>query len=181
MGIEAISAEDGGCVLALPYSPELVGDPDSGVLHGGAVTALIDTAFGFAVYFRIQQFQPMATLDLRIDYLRPAKPGVKVHTQALCYKVTPELAFVRGCSYEEDAGDPFASCVGVFMFTAGQRLAQTVADIRQHGDWSRLPQVIPFARMLKLRVDVRGESFTSVLPYEPSLIGNPMVPALHGG
>ncbi|WP_293390176.1 PaaI family thioesterase [Nevskia sp.] len=60
-------------------------------------------------------------------------------------------------------------------------LAQTVADIRRHGDWSRLPQAIPFARMLKLRVDVRGESFTSVLPYEPSLIGNPLVPALHGG
>lgn len=120
MGIEAISAEDGGCVLALPYGPELVGDPDSGVLHGGAVTALIDTAFGFAVYFRIQEFRPMATLDLRIDYLRPARPGAKVYTQALCYKVTPELAFVRGCSYEDDASDPFASCVGVFMFTAGQ-------------------------------------------------------------
>lgn len=120
MGIEAISAEDGGCVLALPYASERVGDPDSGVLHGGAVTALIDTAFGFAVFFRIQQFRPMATLDLRIDYLRPARPGAKVYTQSRCYKVTPELAFVRGCSYEDDASDPFASSVGAFMFTAGQ-------------------------------------------------------------
>ena len=120
LGIEAVAAEDGGCVLALPYAPEFVGDPDSGVLHGGAVTALIDTAFGFAVFFRIQAFRPMATLDMRIDYLRPAKPGVKIHTRARCYKVTPELAFVRGCSYEDDVEDPFASCVGVFMFTVGQ-------------------------------------------------------------
>ena len=43
LGIEAIAAEDGGCVLALPYRPDFVGDPDNGVLHGGAVTALIDT------------------------------------------------------------------------------------------------------------------------------------------
>ena len=120
LGIEAIAAEDGGCVLALPYRPDFVGDPDNGVLHGGAVTALIDTTFGFAVYFRIREFRPMATLDMRIDYLRPAKPGVKVHTRAHCYKLTPELAFVRGCSYEDDVEDPFASCVGVFMFTAGQ-------------------------------------------------------------
>ncbi len=120
LGIEAVAAETGGCVLALPYVPELVGDPDSGVLHGGAVTALIDTAFGFAVFFRIQEFRPMATLDMRIDYLRPAKPGVKIHARAHCYKVTPDLAFVRGDCYEDDAEDPFASCVGVFMFTAGQ-------------------------------------------------------------
>ncbi|WP_293374104.1 PaaI family thioesterase [Nevskia sp.] len=129
LGIEAVTADDGGCVLALPYRPEFVGDPDSGVLHGGAVTALIDTTFGFAVYFRIQEYRPMATLDLRIDYLRPAKPGVKVHTRAQCYKLTPELAFVRGCSYEDDAEDPFASCVGVFMFTAAQPAPAKAATV----------------------------------------------------
>lgn len=120
LGIEAVSAQEGSCVLALPYSRELVGDPDSGVLHGGAITALMDTAFGFAVFFRIQQFRPMATLDLRLDYLRPATPGMKVYAQAHCYKLTPELAFVRGCAYESHAEDPVASCVGVFMFTVGQ-------------------------------------------------------------
>jgi len=58
--------------------------------------------------------------------------------------------------------------------------ADTRADIRQHADWNRLPQAAPFARMLQLRVDVRDASFTCVLPYEKRLIGNPMVPALHG-
>lgn len=118
LGIEAVPAQEGGCVLALPYSRELVGDPDSGVLHGGAITALMDTAFGFAVFFRIQQFRPAAALDLRLDYLRPATPGMKVYAQA--YKLTPELAFVRGCAYESRVEDPVASCVGVFIFTVGQ-------------------------------------------------------------
>ncbi len=124
LAIEAISASDSGCVLALPYRDELVGDPESGVLHGGAVTALVDTTFGFTVFFRIKKFMPMATLDLRIDYLRPAKPGVKVHARAHCYKVTSELAFVRGSAYEDNADDPFSSCVGVFMFTSGKPFAE---------------------------------------------------------
>lgn len=60
-------------------------------------------------------------------------------------------------------------------------LSDTLADIRRRNDWSLLTQAVPFARMLGLRVDVRGESFTCVLPYERSLIGNPVLPALHGG
>ena len=60
-------------------------------------------------------------------------------------------------------------------------LADTLADIRRRNDWALLPQAVPFAHMLGLRVDVRGESLTCVLPYEPSLIGNTGLPALHGG
>lgn len=120
MGIKAVAAEDGGCTLALPYSANFVGDPDTGVLHGGAVTALVDTAFGFAVFFRVQKFIPMATLDLRVDYLRAARPGVTVHARAQCYKVSADLAFTRGEVFEADADEPFATCVGTFMFTAGQ-------------------------------------------------------------
>jgi uncharacterized protein (TIGR00369 family) len=120
MGITAVAAEEGGCTLALPFSPDLVGDPDSGVLHGGAITALVDTAFGFAVFFRVRKFAPMATLDLRVSYLRAARPGVDVHARAYCYKLSADLAFVRGDVFEDNADEPFATCVGTFMFTSGQ-------------------------------------------------------------
>ncbi|MGB0956665.1 MAG: PaaI family thioesterase [Panacagrimonas sp.] len=120
LGMEAVSASDDGCVIALPYRDDLVGDPDSGVLHGGAITALMDVCFGFSVYFRIRKFQPMATLDLRIDYLRPAQPNHKVYATANCYKLTPELAFVRGQAYDDDADNPLSTSVGIFMFTAGK-------------------------------------------------------------
>ena len=56
LGMEAVSASDSGCVIALPYRDDLVGDPDSGVLHGGAITALMDVCFGFSVYFRTREF-----------------------------------------------------------------------------------------------------------------------------
>jgi uncharacterized protein (TIGR00369 family) len=60
-------------------------------------------------------------------------------------------------------------------------LAETLADIRARGDWAALPRALPFAQMLGLRVDVRGESFTCVMPFDQKLIGNPVLPALHGG
>lgn len=128
LGMEAVSASDNGCVIALPYRDELVGDPDSGVLHGGAITALMDVCFGFAVYFRIKKFVPMATLDLRIDYLRPAQPHRKVYATASCYKLTQELAFVRGQAYDDlpdnpndtPTDNPVSTSVGIFMLTAGK-------------------------------------------------------------
>ncbi|MDM4769839.1 PaaI family thioesterase [Solimonas sp. SE-A11] len=118
--MEAASASDSGCVIALPYHDDLVGDPDSGVLHGGAITALMDVCFGFSVYFRTRKFVPMATLDLRIDYLRPAQPHRKVYATANCYKLTQDLAFVRGHAYDDASDNPISTSVGIFMFTAGK-------------------------------------------------------------
>jgi uncharacterized protein (TIGR00369 family) len=118
--MEAVAASDEGCIIALPYCEDLVGDPDSGVLHGGAITALMDVCYGFSVYFRIKKFVPMATLDLRIDYLRPAQPQRRVFASASCYKLTQELAFVRGHAYDEDPDNPISTSVGIFMFTAGK-------------------------------------------------------------
>ncbi|MDT0496197.1 PaaI family thioesterase [Algiphilus sp. W345] len=120
LNMEAVSAADAGCVIALPYREDLIGDPDRGVLHGGAITALMDVCFGFSVYFRIREFVPMATLDLRIDYLRPAQPHSKVYASASCYKLTQELAFVRGHAYDEDPEQPISTGVGIFILTSGK-------------------------------------------------------------
>lgn len=119
MGISAVAASETGCTLALPFSPDFVGDPDSGVLHGGAITALVDTAFGFSVFFRVRKFAPIATLDLRITYLRAARPGVTVYARAHCYKLSADLAFARAEVFDDQAEEPFATCMGTFMFTAG--------------------------------------------------------------
>jgi uncharacterized protein (TIGR00369 family) len=40
---------------------------------------------------------------------------------------------------------------------------------------------IPYARFLGVRPELRGDELTAVLPYQEKLIGNPMLPALHGG
>ena len=74
LGIELVSCDPalGRCVLRQPWREELVGDPASGVVHGGVITALLDTLSAGCVIAR--GIRPQATLDLRIDYLRPATP-----------------------------------------------------------------------------------------------------------
>jgi uncharacterized protein (TIGR00369 family) len=101
--------------MRLPYAERLVGNPDDGVLHGGAITSLMDAACGMAVMVRLGAGAPIATLDLRIDYLKPATPGEDVVAHTECYKVTRSIAFVRGFAHHADAGDPIAAVAASFM------------------------------------------------------------------
>lgn len=119
LGIELLDAGGGQARVRLAYRPELVGDGDTGVLHGGVITTVMDTAGGIAVLSALTTVVPFATLDLRIDYLRPATPGAALVGEAECYKVTRKIAFVRGIAYHEDKSDPVANCVGTFMITGG--------------------------------------------------------------
>ncbi|HLL22003.1 MAG TPA: PaaI family thioesterase [Kofleriaceae bacterium] len=106
----------------LPYALDLVGNPDSGTLHGGAITALLDATSGAAVFAALADLVPIATLDLRIDYLRPAEPGRDVLARGHCYKITKNVAFTRAVAYHDDEADPIAHSVGTFMLsTKGKR------------------------------------------------------------
>jgi uncharacterized protein (TIGR00369 family) len=104
-------------VFRLPYNAKLVGNPDTGVLHGGAITALLDGCSGAAVFAALEEFVPIATLDLRIDYLRPAETGRDVMCKATCYKMTKNVAFTRAVAYHDDEADPIAHSVGTFMLS----------------------------------------------------------------
>lgn len=115
LGIDLTAIEGHAVTLVLPWQERLVGNLENGVLHGGVVTALLDTASGFAVHARLATWSPIATLDLRIDYLRPAEPGEAVTARAECYKLTKHVAFCRGLAYHGDPHDPIAHSAGSFM------------------------------------------------------------------
>lgn len=109
--------------MALPWRADLVGDPSTGVLHGGVVTSLIDSVCGMAVFAAMQQLKPIATLDLRIDYLKPAAAEKELYATAECYKLTRHIAFTRARAYHPEApGDWVASCVGAFMIGSSDKL-----------------------------------------------------------
>lgn len=115
LGLEILSIRDGVCVAQLPYREDLVGDPATGVLHGGVVTTLLDSAGGGAVLSAIGKPIPLATLDLRIDYLRPSTPGRPIRAKVECYKSTKHIAFARGVAFEVHESDPVASMAATYM------------------------------------------------------------------
>jgi uncharacterized protein (TIGR00369 family) len=103
--------------LALPYSPDQIGDVASGVVASGPIIALLDQATSAAVWLKRGGFLPHATLDLRIDYLRAATPGRTVIGRGECYRLTRSIAFVRGTAHDGDPQDPLANVAGTFMVT----------------------------------------------------------------
>lgn len=121
----------GRATMSLPYSEDIVGNPKTGIIHGGVITALLDTLCGLATMTSVPEGTALATLDLRIDYLRPAKPNQRIHATAECYKVTPAIAFTRGVAYHDNADNPIAQATGTFMLgavgfsTAGGRRSAT--------------------------------------------------------
>ncbi len=106
--------------MALPYSDALIGDEASGVIASGPIIAMMDLATSFAIWSRIKTFVPQATLDLRIDYLRPARPGRTVIGRAECLRVARSIAFTRGIAHDGDLDDPIAHVAATFMIPSGQ-------------------------------------------------------------
>ncbi|MGA0602886.1 PaaI family thioesterase [Caulobacter sp. KR2-114] len=117
LGFEFVSMQGGVGVLRVPWREDLVGDPDTLVIAGGVVTSLLDHVCGLAVQAGRAQPTPTATLDLRIDYMRPARPRAGITATAECYKYAHAIAFVRATAYDDDPSDPVATAQAAFALT----------------------------------------------------------------
>ncbi len=117
-----------GVTMRLPYRDDLIGDPKTRVIASGVVTALLDNGCGMAVWDRINEFKPIATLDLRIDYMRPALPDRDLLVTARCYKLTRSIGFVRAFAYEVSPDDPVAAAQAAFIISSPTLKAQHGKD-----------------------------------------------------
>jgi uncharacterized protein (TIGR00369 family) len=115
LGLRFVEQGSDWCEFAIDYDRRLVSDAASGILASGPIVSLMDTAAGFAVWARRGGFKPQATLDLRLDYLRPSRPGQTVTGRAECYRLTRRIAFVRGLAHDGDPSDPVAHLTATYM------------------------------------------------------------------
>ena len=115
LGFTFDGLHDGQPRIRVPWREDLVGDPETGVFAGGLVTTLLDHIGGLAVWTVMDSFQPIATLDLRVDYMRAARPRQDLFAQAKCYRMTPTIAFVRAWAFEESASDPVAAAQSAYV------------------------------------------------------------------
>jgi uncharacterized protein (TIGR00369 family) len=199
--------------MSMPPRPQWMGDPARNLMHPGAITVLADSCCGLAVGAALDTHVTYATLDLRIDYLRPASPSLETHCDAHCYRLTRSVAFVRAEVWQEDRDEPVAAVQAAFMLStpsgprpvpgAGASHAQaaqppdaaaagTAAGGRDQAgpsDWrapaasepAMPPGAIPYLDYLGIRVAPDPVAPVFRLPFHPKLVGNPTLPALHGG
>lgn len=122
LGLEVVAVEPSHARIRLPYAERLIGNPETGVLHGGAISAAMDASCGTAVFQAMTARTTIATLDLRIDYVKLGTPRRDIEIHAHCYKVTRNVAFVRAVAYHDSEDDPIATATGTFMIGTRERL-----------------------------------------------------------
>lgn len=129
LGMTLVEVGDGSAVVKLPYAAHLAGNPETGVVHGGVITSLLDNVAGIAVQVRRGTLGSIATLDLRIDYMKPATPGEDILAFAECFRITRSIAFVRGVAYHADRDDPIAAVTCAFMLGTSESRAPKTGGV----------------------------------------------------
>ena len=103
LGMRLTEIGDGVAAIEMDYDPRFVGDPQTGVIHGGAVSALMDTCGGAAV-----MSHPQAARGHRDAWTcasttcAPRRPASASRARATCYHITRSVAFVRATATDDD-------------------------------------------------------------------------------
>lgn len=117
LGIRVVDLTRKAMIAELPYQDKLIGNPEQGLVHSGAITVLIDQTCGAMASLAVTPPAQVATLDLRLDWLRPATPGSSILARAECVSIKSQIIFMRCVAYHDNPDDPFAIATAAFMRT----------------------------------------------------------------
>lgn len=128
LGVQVQSVESEAVEVMLPYREDWIGDAVLGLIHPGVTTSLVDGAFGLAVLARLGKMRSLATLDLRMDYQRPAVKEQALFCRAECYRTTPHIAFARATVWQSDISKPVAIAQAAFMLGTAKKRGSVEAS-----------------------------------------------------
>jgi uncharacterized protein (TIGR00369 family) len=184
-GLELDRLERGEAWSRLPPRPQFIGDAAARRVHGGVMTAMLDESCGMAVQAALDGKQSIATLDLRIDYLKPADSSREIRAHSVCYAVTRSIAFVRATAFHDAETDPIATATSCFMIGANDtNLLDRPASYPDQPALETIDNLdstftnSPFAQCINIGV---GENGIVTMPFSPKIVGNWLLPAIHGG
>ena len=120
LNMEYVGHGDDWVELAIDWREDLVADPETGILASAVIISLMDNATSMSIWTKLNEFRPQATMDLRIDYLRPSPSGQRVYGRGICYHLTNSIGFVRGYAHNGNPDQPLAHASGTFNRTGGQ-------------------------------------------------------------
>ncbi|MDX1733621.1 MAG: PaaI family thioesterase [Halioglobus sp.] len=135
LGLSLESIQGDSLTLKLPYNADLVGNPETGALHGGAVTVLLDQTMGVSAICS-DDFEPSVTptLDLRIDHLGVAPAGRDIYATARVYHATRRVLFVEGFAWCESPDKPIARGTGTWVRVAPINLTWLLDPDKDQGE-----------------------------------------------
>ena len=111
LGVELTGYDEKGIEVTVPWREEFVVNAQVGYTHGGILAALIDLAADYAIAAKLGQ--PVPTVDMRVDYHRPAMQG-KLICAAQTLKLGSQFSSGESKIYDE-AGKLLASGRGVYL------------------------------------------------------------------
>ena len=115
LGFRINEVSEGFVSLDYSYDAKAVGNPITGVIHGGVIVSLLDTCCGCAAMSVMQVPSITPTMDLRLDYMHPAEPLKPIYASGKVYKITSSVIFCRGAAWQDDIENPIAHCVANFV------------------------------------------------------------------
>lgn len=103
---------DGHAEMSMPFSEQL--SDRRGSLHRGALVTLLDTTCGLSIFSSLGSLKPIATIDLRVDFLRSIPPAAGLKAVVDCIGKTDTVAFISGRAFAENSGELLATVAGSF-------------------------------------------------------------------
>jgi uncharacterized protein (TIGR00369 family) len=90
-------------------------DDGTGVVHGGLLTIILDSIMGLTVFTALDELKPIATINLRTDFICAATSGMRVVCVCECEGVRNDIAYVTGRISAESDSALIAMAAGAFM------------------------------------------------------------------